>query len=84
VLFKIANEALGRAANNMTEADIKTVDLAPAQSGGAPSRDADNEAADNEAADNEAATMDALGMTDESVEEPQPGEKFAFMKITMK
>lgn len=63
----------------MTEKDFVLIDLASAQSGGVQSQDADNEAADNEAA-----TMDALGMTDESVEEPQPGEKFAFMKITMK
>lgn len=73
-LFKIANKALGEAANSLAESDVKMVDLVPAKAVPQPEGDADEA--------NSKAVADAL--TSESVESPEPGERFAFVKITMK
>ena len=63
-VFKILNAALGQAANNMTDTDLKLVTLEkPA--------DAENAEAPEET-------------VDESVEDPEEGEKFMFLKVTMK
>lgn len=64
-VFKILNAALGNAANNMTDTDLKLVTLEkPA-------------GADDEPAEDD-------GEVDESVESPEEGEKFMFLKVTMK
>lgn len=59
-VFKILNSALGQAANNMTDTDLKLVTL-----------DKPQEAKSEET-------------VDESVENPEEGEKFMFLKVTMK
>ena len=59
-VFKILNSALGQAANNMTDTDLKLVTL-----------DKPQEAKGEET-------------VDESVESPEEGEKFMFLKVTMK
>ena len=65
-MFKILNSALGQAANNMTDTDLKLVTLEkPAGAGDEP------EAENGET-------------VDESVENPEEGEKFMFLKVTMK
>ena len=65
-MFKILNAALGNAANNMTDTDLKLVTLEkPA-------------GADDEP---EAKSEESV---DESVEDPEEGEKFMFLKVTMK
>ena len=65
-VFKILNAALGNAANNMTDTDLKLVTLEkPA-------------GADDEP---EAKSEESV---DESVEDPEEGEKFMFLKVTMK
>lgn len=60
-IFKILNSALGQAANNMTEPDLKLVTL-------------------------EKPSGDSSGgeQVDESVEAPEQGEKFMFLKVTLK
>ena len=60
-VFKILNSALGQAANNMTDTDLKLVTLDK------PSDEAKSEET-----------------VDESVENPEEGEKFMFLKVTMK
>ena len=100
-IFKIANKAMGEAANSMNDSDLKMIDLG---TGGGnaetPSRTPDDmtsmsdPSADDANAqavgdlmgspsdgDDDADEMDDL---DESVEEPSEGEKFCFIKITMK
>ena len=59
-VFKVLNSALGQAANNMTDTDLKLVTL-----------DKPQEAKGEET-------------VDESVENPEEGEKFMFLKVTMK
>ena len=59
-VFKVLNSALGQAANNMTDTDLKLVTL-----------DKPQEAKSEET-------------VDESVENPEEGEKFMFLKVTMK
>ena len=59
-VFKVLNSALGQAANNMTDTDLKLVTL-----------DKPQEAKGEET-------------VDESVESPEEGEKFMFLKVTMK
>ena len=59
-VFKILNSALGQAANNMTDTDLKLMTL-----------DKPQEAKSEET-------------VDESVENPEEGEKFMFLKVTMK
>lgn len=64
--FKILNSALGQAANNMTDTDLKLVTLEkPAGAEGEPG----------------AKSEEAV---DESVEDPEEGEKFMFLKVTLK
>lgn len=84
-LFKIANNALGRAANDMKENEIKvfwfkddeTADAVPEKTSDEVQSLADPGADDA----NSGAISDTM---DESVDNPQPGEKFAFLKILMK
>lgn len=65
-VFKVLNSALGQAANNMTDTDLKLVTLEkPAGAGDEP------EAENGET-------------VDESVEDPEEGEKFMFLKVSMK
>ena len=59
-VFKVLNSALGQAANNMTDTDLKLVTL-----------DKPQEAKGEET-------------VDESVEDPEEGEKFMFLKVSMK
>ena len=59
-VFKVLNSALGQAANNMTDTDLKLVTL-----------DKPQEAKSEET-------------VDESVENPEEGEKFMFLKVSMK
>lgn len=62
-VFKVLNAALGQAANNMTETDLKLVTLdKPADAGEKPDEED----------------------LDESVEDPEEGEKFMFLKVTIK
>ena len=65
-MFKVLNSALGQAANNMTDTDLKLVTLEK------PAGASDEPEAEN-------------GETvDESVEDPEEGEKFMFLKVSMK
>lgn len=65
--FKVLNSALGQAANNMTDTDLKMMALEkPADAEGEPPEESAEEP------------------VDESVEEPEEGEKFMFLKVTMK
>lgn len=65
-VFKVLNAALGQAANNMTDTDLKLVTLEkPAGAGDEPGAEGDE-------------------AVDESVEDPEEGEKFMFLKVTMK
>jgi len=65
-VFKVLNAALGQAANNMTETDLKLVTLdKPAGAGD----------------ESEAKSEETV---DESVEDPEEGEKFMFLKVTIK
>lgn len=68
-VFKILNSALGQAANNMTETDLKLVSLEK------PAGATDEPEAKAEAPEKG---------VDESVESPEEGEKFMFLKVTMK
>lgn len=65
-VFKILNSALGQAANNMTDTDLKLVTLEK------PTGASDEPEAEGEET------------VDESVEDPEDGEKFMFLKVTMK
>lgn len=63
-VFKVLNSALGQAANNMTETDLKLVRLEkPAGASDAPA---------------------GKKGVEESVEAPEKGERFMFLKITLK
>lgn len=65
-VFKILNSALGQAANNMTDTDLKLVTLEkPSGAGDEPEPKSEE-------------------TVDESVEDPEEGEKFMFLKVTMK
>ena len=89
-IFKIANAALGEAANNLREGDIRMIDLV----GGATEPERPKETSDEvdsmvdpaSDADNDAASGDLIGSADvsESVESPVSGEKFCYLMITMK
>jgi len=72
-VFKVLNAALGNAANNMTDTDLKLVTLEKPAG-------ADDEPAGNDEAPGEEPDADI----DESVESPEEGEKFMFLKVTMK
>lgn len=98
-LFKIANKALGEAANSMAESDFKTIDLAAVtDTEETPEKtlddvdsvfDSDSETANADAihdlvGDDDNDDADEADDLDESVESPEAGEKFVFLKITMK
>ena len=72
--FKVLNTSLGEAANNMTETDLKLVTLSkPA--------DTDETSEPNEPEPQDDSSDEEL---DESVESPEEGEKFMFLKVTLK
>jgi hypothetical protein len=83
-LFNVVNSALGRAANDMKEGEIRVFDFSK---GGVPKETPDETSDDADLVDdgaeeaNEEATADALS---ESVQDPQPNERFAFVKVTMR
>lgn len=87
-LFNIVNSALAKDANNMVPDEMKffTYDAkaqAPVEEPEAPAEEEpvpDIEDWDSDSANSDAVS-DALG---ESVEAPEQGEKFVFVKITMK
>jgi len=86
-IFKIFNKALGEAANNMIPEEIKVFEFedraapAPAETSDSVDRLTDPEA---EAANQDAAAGALEGGLYETVESPEPGERFAFLKVTMK
>lgn len=91
-LFKIANAALGRAANSMAEGDFKLVDMDEKRPQNAPESaddqierlvggDDTDDSGTVRSDPNAEAVADVLN---ESVESPEQGEKFAFIKITIK
>lgn len=83
-IFKISNKALGEAANNMTENDIKVFGFKDDETSASYTDDTTDDVdrlSDPAADDANAAAIDELT---ETVENPEPGEKFAFLKITMR
>jgi len=86
-VFNIINDGLQRSANDMSESDIKVLDfgststsqsLDQADISGTTSDEANDKAIANVLGD------DLSQPVDESVESPAAGEKFCFLKITMK
>jgi superfamily II helicase len=91
-IFNIINDGLQRSANDMSDSDIKILDF----DNTATSQSLDQAGITGTNADevNDRAIADILGddltkkedekKVNESVEAPAPGEKFCFLKITMK
>jgi len=94
-LFKVVNAGLGESANNMTEAELKMFSFEDDRD--VPekttddmdvTKDTDGDEANDRAVagaiGGEESDEDVDDVLDESVEEPSSGEKFIFLKITMK
>lgn len=74
-LFKVINFAAGNSANNMKEDEIRVFAFGKPEKQSAP---------ESPAEDADSANAAAISGMLESVENPAAGEKFAFVKITMK
>lgn len=73
-LFKTIDSALSKDANKLSEGDIKRFDFDEEQSNEPEAEESSSEAAEDN-------TEEKLG---ESVESPEAGEKFVFVKINLK
>lgn len=82
-LFKIVNNALGRAANSLAEHEIKVFGFKDEETSDPEETSDEVDALSDPAADDANSAAVAAAM-DESVESPEPGEKFAFVKVTMR
>lgn len=85
-LFKTIDNALSKDANRLTEGDIKSFSFEEDEQVEEPETEEPEETAEEKAAEDEAPAEDAEATEEigESVESPEPNEKFIFVKINLK
>lgn len=83
-LFKTIDNALSKDANRLTEGDIKSFSFEDEQAEEPETEEPDETAEEKPTEDAEAKDAETTEEIGESVESPEPNEKFIFVKINLK